>query len=119
MLNITDPNFPVNDSRKSALWQFVYTLTDGLSGCSPVSWTQQGMVHFIREYGDGTQAIIQWAFDPIELENYLQMDDKNRALFVSTVCGSLDQYTNTVESLQTLTDNPKVIGYMKRGTDVP
>jgi hypothetical protein len=105
----------VDDGIEPHFWEMVAFITAQIDDAEAILWCRDGRVHFLKHYPDGTEAIIQWQFDPADFKNYLERSTQiQRALFIQTIGALVKNNTNTVEKLDSLPASLRLLGYLPK-----
>jgi hypothetical protein len=97
------------------LWAMVAQIGAQIENAEPIAWSSEGMVQFLFTYPDGTNALVEWAFDKRELITYAERwTDEQRAQYVSNAVQVLTVATDTREKLKTLPEGIKHVGFIPR-----
>lgn len=109
MLNLID------DGVEPHLWEMVAFVVAQIGDAQAVSWSRSGDMHFLRQYPDGTQALIEWKFGKDEFKNYVQrLDHEARATFIADAGTNLNKASESVEKLDQLPEGMKLMGYLPK-----
>jgi len=100
-----------DDGIEPVFWDMVEAIAAQIENAIPILWTRDGVIHFLKQYDNGSQTIIEWKFDKADFKDYLERQSRNqRETYVQQIGTMLNDATATKEALNTPPANVRRVG---------